>query len=231
MDQYLLELKGYEIVIVCDDSGSMNTKVDNTGKTRWDELRSIVKILIEIGVIFDTNGVDIYFLNRRKYLKIKDPKEVEQAFAELPRDYTPLIPVLKDIFKSPLARRGRDKKLLVFVATDGEPTDEDGNPVVQQLKSLMDETRDQETTYVSFLLCTNETENIEYLNNWDKTMPHVDVTDDFETEKQKILRIQGNDFSFTHGDYIVKALAGAIIPVLDRLNEKKIEKNNAPVNY
>jgi hypothetical protein len=223
MGQYLLELNDYEIVIVCDDSGSMNTKVDNTDKTRWDELRLIVKILIEIGVIFDTNGVDIHFLNRRKYRNVKDFEDVKQAFAKPPKGFTPLVPVLEEIFKSRLARHAQDKKLLVFVATDGEPTDEKGDPTISKLKRLMEETRNSETTYVSFLACTDDCESIKYLDKWDKSMPNVDVTDDFETEKKKICQIQGRDFPFTYGDYIVKALVGAIIPVLDRLNENKIQ--------
>jgi hypothetical protein len=230
MADHLLKLRDFEIVIVCDDSGSMLTTVDNTQKTRWDELCLIVKVLIEIGVIFDSNGVDIHFLNRNKFLKVKNPKDVEQAFAKPPGGFTLLVPVLKKIFESPLARRGRDKKLLVFVATDGEPTDEDGNSMVPELKRLMEETRQPETTYVSFLVCTDETDRIDYLSEWDRTMLNVDVTDDFHTETEKIRKCQDNNFPFTYGDYIVKALVGAIIPNIDRLNERKIENNDVRVN-
>jgi hypothetical protein len=230
MADYLLKLRDFEIIIVCDDSGSMTTKVNNTEATRWDKLCSIVKVLIEIGVIFDSNGVDIHFLNRNKFLKVKNPKDVELAFAKPPGGFTPLVPVLKKIFESPLARRGRDKKLLVFVATDGEPTDEDGNSMVSELKHLMEETRQSETTYVSFLVCTDETDRIDYLSEWDRTMLNVDVTDDFHTETEKIRKCQDNNFPFTYGDYIVKALVGAIIPNIDRLNERKIENNDVRVN-
>jgi nitric oxide reductase activation protein len=223
MANHLLKLRDFEIVIVCDDSGSMTMKVDNTEKTRWDELRSIVKVIIEIGVIFDSNGVDIHFLNRNKFLKVKNHEEVEKAFEIFPSGYTPLVPVLKEIFESRLARRGNDKKLLVFVATDGEPTDEDGNSVIPELERLMKETREKETTYVSFLVCTDDLDSIKYLDAWDRTMPNVDVTDDFCTEKETICRCQEDkNYPFTYGDYIVKALVGAIIPVIDRLNERKI---------
>jgi len=219
MVDHLPILRDFEIVIVCDDSGSMKTPVDGTERTRWDELRSIVKIVLDIGVIFDSNGVDIYFLNRRKFLKVKDPKVVDQAFETPPSGYTPLVSVLKNIFQSELARRGRDKKLLVFIATDGEPTDDEGNPTVDELKHLMQETRQPETTYVSFLLCTDDPACVNYLNEWDKAMAHLDVTDDINTETKKIRRYCGADYPFSHGDYVVKALVGAIVQKLDIINE------------
>ncbi len=219
MAKRLQKLRDFEIVIVCDDSGSMNTECNGTQRTRWDELRSIVKIVLEIGVIFDSNGVDIYFLNREPCLKVKDPKIVDQAFATPPSGYAPLVPVLDVIFQSPLARRGRDKKLLVFIATDGEPTDEDGNPNVDELERLMREKRQVDTTFISFLLCTDDPVSVEYLNEWDRTMPNVDVTDDFRTEREKIRRYRGQNFFFSCGDYVVKALVGAIDREIDALNE------------
>lgn len=59
MVEHLQKLRNFEIVIVIDDSGSMKTPFDGTHGTRWDELCSLVKIVVDIGVIFDTNGVDI----------------------------------------------------------------------------------------------------------------------------------------------------------------------------
>jgi len=58
----------------------MLTPVDNSQRTRWNELCDIVKIILKIGVIFDSNGVDIYFLNRQPMLRVKDPRTVEQEF-------------------------------------------------------------------------------------------------------------------------------------------------------
>jgi hypothetical protein len=215
----LLKLRKFEIVIVCDDSGSMETLVDGTQRTRWDELRSIVKIVLDISVSFALNGVDIHFLNGRNLFKVKDPGIIDQAFAKSPCGYTPLVPVLKKIFTSDLARRGRDKKLLVFVATDGQPTDDNGNPQVDELKHLMQETRQSVTTHVTFLLCTDDQDSVGYLDKWDKEMKNVDVTDDYNTETKKIRQYRGDNYPFSYGDYVVKALAGAIIQAIDIINE------------
>jgi len=220
MAERLRKLRDFEIVIVCDDSGSMNTQVDDTERTRWDELCSIVKMVLKIGVIFDSNGVDIYFLNRDSFCNVKDPKLVDQVFKTPPSGYTPLVPALNQIFESPLSHRGRDKKLLVFVATDGVPTDENGNPNVDELEHTMRDKRRTDTTYVSFLLCTDDPACVDYLDEWDRTMKNVDVTDDFYTEREKIRRCRRqSNYPFSRGDYVVKALVGAIDPEIDALNE------------
>ena len=121
----------------------MNTHVDGTQRTRWDKLCDIVKIVLEI-------GVDIYFLNQDPILRVKDPKVVEGAFSRRPSGYTPLVPVLNKIFQLPPSRRGHDKKLLVFVATDGAPTDENGEENIPDLEHLIRHVRREETTFVSF---------------------------------------------------------------------------------
>jgi len=212
-------LRDFEIIIVCDDSGSMMTTVDGTQRTRWNELCSIVKIIIEIGIIFDSNGIDIYFINGRRFPNVKDSKDVEHAFEIRPSGYTPLVPVLDNIFQSPLSNRGRDKKLLVFVATDGVPTDEHGNENIPELERIMREKRRVDTTHVCFLLCTDDPDCVAYLSEWDRTMLNFDVIDDFYTEREKIRRHEGNNYRFSLGDYVVKALTGAVDRPTDIIND------------
>ncbi|UJR19823.1 hypothetical protein I4U23_022956 [Adineta vaga] len=216
-------LANFEIIILCDDSGSMNTQVDGTTQTRWDELREFVKIILEIGTIFDSSGVDIYFLNREPIPNVKNPEKVNHIFDTPPAGYTPLVPVLRHIFKLPATRRGNDKKALVFVATDGAPTDDEGNVNVNELKTLMNSERRIDTTFIMFLICTDDPACVDYLNDWDKTMTNVDVTDDYKTEREKIQGYQGKDYPFSKGDYIVKALIGAIDRKMDDLNEKVVQ--------
>ena len=59
-----------------------------------------------------------------------------------------------------------------------------------------------------------------YLNNWDRTIPRLDVVDDFRNERAQIVRAQGQHFRFSFGDYIVKSLVGSIDQQLDKLDEK-----------
>ena len=84
----------------------------------------------------------------------------------------------------------------------------------------MKEKRRLHTTYVSFLLCTDDPACVHYLTEWDRIMTNVDVTDDFHTEREKIRRCRKQEnYPFSRGDYVVKALVGAIDSEIDALNE------------
>ena len=59
----LRQLEGYDIVVICDDSGSMKTPVStpNTKSflslpTRWQEMQNIVSIITEVSIILDDDG-------------------------------------------------------------------------------------------------------------------------------------------------------------------------------
>ncbi|CAF3533918.1 unnamed protein product [Rotaria sp. Silwood1] len=65
-----------------------------------------------------------------------------------------------------------------------------------------------------------------YLNNWDKTIPNLDLVHDYENEKREILEMQGRSFPFSFGDYVVKILMGGIDSWFDLLDEKKVSLNS-----
>jgi hypothetical protein len=217
--QRLNILQQFDLVILCDDSGSMNTPVDGTRGTRWDELRAIVQIIIEIGTVFDSNGIDIHFLNRPAISNITDSRQVAESFNQRPGGLTPLTPALRRIFQSAAGKPGGDKRLLVFIATDGAPTDSNGNVDIQSLEHLMRNERQSNTTYVTFLACTDDESSVAYLAQWDRTMINVDVVDDYKTEREEIRRIRGLNFPFSFGDYVAKALLGAVDSQMDLLDE------------
>ena len=217
--QRLNILQQFEIVVLCDDSGSMNTPVDGTNGTRWDELRSIVQIVIEIGTVFDSNGVDVHFLNRPPMANVTDSRQVVESFSQRPGGLTPLTAALRRIFQSAAGKPGSDKRLLVFVATDGAPTDANGNVDVRSLEDLMRNERRANTTYVTFLACTDDQASVDYLSQWDRSMMNVDVVDDYKSEREEVRRTRGYNYPFSFGDYVAKALLGAVDPQMDSLDE------------
>lgn len=224
-------LKDYEFVLLLDDSGSMKTPVDDGRHTRWGELCMITKIVLEIGTIFDQNGVDLYFLNRQCVLRVKNPSEVDEAFVNPPSGYTPLAQTLYYLLQQvPAARRGNDKKLLLFIATDGEPTDNDGNPNLAEFEHIMSRVRNPDTTHVMFLLCTDEPSCVNYLTQWTQTMRNVGLTDDFRTEKEKFRNNHGPNLPFSLGDYVVKAVIGAIDTDIDLITEPHEQDDNTETN-
>ncbi|CAF3922942.1 unnamed protein product, partial [Rotaria sp. Silwood1] len=82
---------------------------------------------------------------------------------------------------------------------------------------LMNEERRIETTHVMFLICTDDPTCVDYLNEWKRIMKNVDVTDDYKTEREKIQKSHGLNMPFSIGDYIVKALVGAIDPTMKNI--------------
>ena len=76
-----------EIVLVCDDSGSMAAEIAEDGlvnnsrkTTRWSELKKLAAILIEFVTSINPNGLDIYFLNRGTYRNINDMCGLQNHF-------------------------------------------------------------------------------------------------------------------------------------------------------
>ncbi len=91
------------------------------------------------------------------------------------------------------------------------PTNVTGEPDIATLEGVL---RNERTplTYVTFLACTDDLQAVNYLSYWDKAIPKLDVLDDYRSERAEIQRTRGITFPFSFGDYIVKALLGAIDP-------------------
>ena len=60
---------------------------------------------------------------------------------------------------------------------------------------------------------------MEYLNGWDRTMPRLDIMDDFSSEIREAKRVNGLHFQFSFGDYVVKSLLGSIDPTLEKIDD------------
>ena len=218
-------LAGFKIVIVCDDSGSMN-EVANSGMadvnpygskpTRWDELKVTVCTIIDIVSVLNDSGIDIHFLNREGLMNVTNRCQIERFFCDKPRGYTPIVQTLKKIFNNKI-----DSKRLVLLATDGIPTDVFGITNIPALRSALVYDRTQRD-YVTILACTDDENTMSYLNNWDTTIPRLDVIDDYNNEKKEILKVQGKHFKFSYGDFIVKCLLGSIDPWFDSLDEIRV---------
>jgi len=66
----------------------------------------------------DSNGVDIYFLNREPVLNVTNAQNIRHIFNSPPQGLTPLVPAIRRILA---AKRSQafEKKLLILIATDG----------------------------------------------------------------------------------------------------------------
>jgi hypothetical protein len=228
-------------VLLLDDSGSMNGKTDVPGiRDRWHELQQYTKIAIEVGNAFDEDGIDIYFLGREEgefrskfYQKtttiprlknVQTWESVEGAFEALPEHGTPLITRIEELVER---YKISDKPVLFLVATDGEPQDGTLSKLRKILhighNKFVDVGKMQVPSYC-FRLCTGEDNIVE---NFDKKIDRCplinsDVCDDFNNEAKQISRIQGEQFPFTYGDYVIKSILGAVDPWFDYLDERRL---------
>ena len=66
----------------------------------------------------DSNGIDIYFLNRPPVLNVTDARLISQEFNKPPQGLTPITPALRKILATKRSV-SYEKKLIVLIATDG----------------------------------------------------------------------------------------------------------------
>ena len=229
----LRQLEDYDIVIIADDSGSMNTRVQPGGggagagaagafapsKTRWNELCEFCSIVSEIGSVMDKDGIDIYFLNRPPALHVRSPTDphFQSAFLSYPTGSTPLVACLQNVIQARCRTADAGRRILIVIATDGAP-DGGESGVAEFIKTIRYR---PDNTNVTILACTDDSSTVEYLNKIDKIIPGVDVVDDYRSELIEIRRAQGEKFPFSYGDYVVKVLLGSIDPVMDKLDERR----------
>jgi len=215
----LVVLEDYEIVLIADDSGSMqlpavppeSRTLGVPCRTRWDELRETITNIAEIATCFSTAGIDVHFLNRAPVLKVKHAQDptFQQAFASPPSGSTPLTETLRRVASQVSTERG----LLLFILTDGEPNGGRG-PFTSALRSLVSTTK----LRVQIMACTEEERVIEWLNEVDYEFEEVDVTDDFHSERKEVLRA-GIATRFTRGDWCMKAMLGPVSRKFDAWDE------------
>ena len=226
----LRQLEAFRLVMVLDDSGSMNTHcAPGPGApprgpyapptTRWTELCSSVSAVVELAAALNDEGVDCYFLNRPPVLRATAASQVQAAFAYAPPNgYTPLARVTQGVLDTYRGSLG-ERRLLLVIATDGQPTDDVGNVNIPAFLRLL--RSKGPNVYVQIMACTDDDDSVAWLNEADRDIPLVDVTDDFFSERSEVLKAQGANFHFTPGDYLVKALLGPIDPYFDGLDEPK----------
>jgi hypothetical protein len=217
----LTKLIGFEIVLLCDDSGSMiqtgsYDKFQHRYLSRWEELQQRVQIMVDLVTCIDPDGIDIYWLNNRApQLNVRDSKSIGGLFAFIPYGGTPI--------NSALARIIRDKqhvikerKLLIIIATDGEFNGIDGK---EEFINTIRNRKPIESIYISIMACTDNKHTLKYLNHIEKNIPNTNIVDDYQTEKTKILKYKQIK-TFSIGDYMAFALLGSVTPFFNNPNNK-----------
>lgn len=233
-DEFIKAIKkifGWEIVLLLDDSGSMNQQSDSPPTSnaystfsRWDELKRMVEHIMFISTSLDPDGVDLYFLNRQPVTNVSSMEQVNHIFSSGPGGQTPLITAFNHILRNKgysLDDKTQvlpERNLLIIIITDGEPNDYGTSSVSEFKKCLQNKPNN---VYVSIVACTGDKQTMKYLNDFDndKTIKNFDVCDDYNNERVEVLETQGPDFRFSFGDYVVKCLLGSSNEYFDKLDQ------------
>jgi hypothetical protein len=98
----------------------------------------------------------------------------------------------------------------MFVVCFSAPTNEYVEiDVVDTLEGVLRNERTPQT-YITFLVCTDDLDCVNYFSNLDKLMPNLDVINDYRSEHAKIQRTHRGNLVFSFGGYIVKSLLDSI---------------------
>lgn len=222
----LRKLESYDIVVIADDSSSMNTAAKHSSMTtRWTELRDRISEIVEVMVCLDPDGIDIYFINGKTHERIADSNAVERLFDKRPDGFTPLTECYSRVLRD-RASQTSNRPVLIIVATDGEPNREvsSGGMIsdVEGFRNAISQRKNPQQSPTVIMACTDSPFEIGWLNGLDRDAPNVDVVSEYRKELGEIRSIQGKTFPFSKGDYIVKTLIGPMDPLYDTLDQKKM---------
>mmetsp|Transcript_13254 Transcript_13254/g.17688 ORF Transcript_13254/g.17688 Transcript_13254/m.17688 type:complete len:342 (+) Transcript_13254:20-1045(+) len=218
-DQYvqdLLKLVGTDIVVIADDSGSMNAITDprkiTEPVTRWEELQQTLRMLVTMLLVVEHDeGFWLKFLNDPEWYKITDKDQLERIFTAKPRAHgkTPLKANLEYLMKG----YGSDEKdTLLLILTDGEPSDCSFEELSQIIRNKNDD------VYCSFAMCTDETNVVDRYNQVVDPIKGCDITDDYASERSEAIRF-GNKLS--PYQWLAKMLL-VKFPHYDQLDERRL---------
>mmetsp|Transcript_7043 Transcript_7043/g.9658 ORF Transcript_7043/g.9658 Transcript_7043/m.9658 type:complete len:364 (-) Transcript_7043:122-1213(-) len=227
LSEHLNKLSGRDIIFIVDDSGSMGIELKNhsipkkearsikakTGLTvirRWDELKYYLEVAVELAQCFDENGVDLIGLNRPHAKNVNNVATVRRYFKGDPDGSTPLYTRLKEVLDN---HKDGSKKVIV-IATDGVPNDRSLNDFRQLVDTRAG--RRAEETPIVFMKCTDDSEDVDYLESLD-ACPFVGIVDDFRSEKKQI-RDPDKRRQYTPGGHTVNVLLNWI-PQIDSLDD------------
>jgi len=216
--QMLRGIENYQLSCILDNSSSMENCIKNKdpfkpSKRRWELAHETFHIIADIAGLLSENGIDVYPLNGyAPILGVKNSSQIDSLFATKPLGITQLNKAYESIIYQHRSMLG-ERKLHTFIITDGEPTDDNGQSDKETFKRTIANRSPIDNLTISFLVCTDEKESVDYLDEWmeDKNMK-IDVTEFYENELEEMKIKHGQDFKFSLGEYVIKALLGGICP-------------------
>ena len=227
----LMLLSEFEYLeFLVDDSGSMRMATDSLNaykqpQSRWQEAQSRLKEMMELLAHLPFNQIEVCFLNRLNRIVItrngRDPqtlmqamyREIDSVFAQPPAGTTPALEKLQESFQ-----RGTGRSVARYFFGDGIPNG--GQAAQERITALVKHRANPAMNPVTFLSCSNEDDQVEWMKDAEEVAPYCSESDDFGDEMREVIRDQGVALPFTKGFYLVGQLVAAMCPDdLDSMDE------------
>lgn len=225
----LSELEKIEFLV--DDSGSMGSYTDSkdpkTGKlmTRWQEAESRIKEMVEVMAYVPIPKIEVKFLNRRDTITVtRNPSltpdqfanetatKIKEAFKKGPSGVTPMLAAMQGSFNC------RERSVGRYIFADGAPSG--GRGEISQIKELVKNRSNAENNPVTFLSCTDQDDQVEWMKDVEEVADYCAELDDFNDEAAEVKKDQGAVFPFTKGFHLISQICAAMNPEdLDAMDE------------
>lgn len=177
-------LKDYDTIFLVDDSRSMIIKDCSGGQSRWHDAGRALAATVQIAAKYDDDGVDIYFMNNAKSAAtgIKQTSAVMQLFDNVqPNGATPTGKAIDGILRPYLGKLKKSglrnvKPINLVVITDGSPTDDPEDVIVDLAKKLDQLDAPLSQVGIQFIQIGNDAtalEALEYLDDGLKEKYHI----------------------------------------------------------
>lgn len=228
----LMMLSEFQVLeFMIDDSGSMTLTSDTvdaiTGRpqTRWREAQVRLKEMVEVLAYVPFNQVEIVFLNRADRVSLsrqgRDPKtfladahrKIDAVFVRPASGTTPAMEKLRNSLNA-----NPNMNIARWFFGDGVPNG--GRAAQQEITRMLVNRPNPEGNPMTFISCTNEDDQVEWMKDAEEVAPYCSESDDFKDEAEEVLRDQGAALPFSKGFHLVAQLVAAMCPDdLDAMDE------------
>merc|ERR1712232_724561 len=117
----------------------------------------------------------------------------------------------------------------LFILTDGNPNAEDDekerfkNYLLSCVKKTQKGAQGKCSVRVQLMMCTDNTEDCEWLDDVEQLHKYIDAIDDYKTELQQVIAAKRRT-QFTRGDWVMKAILGPVDEKHDLMDENGMQR-------
>jgi len=227
----LMMLSEFQVLeFMIDDSGSMTLTSDTTDafgrpQTRWAEAHNRLKEMVEVLAYVPFNQIEIVFLNRSDRVSLvrngRDPRtflenacrQIDAAFARPASGTTPAMEKIRNSLQA-----NPNMSIARWFFGDGVPNG--GMMAQKEITRMLISRPNPEGNPVTFISCTNEDDQVEWMKDAEEVAPYCSESDDFRDEAAEVLRDQGAALPFSRGFHLIGQLVSAMNPDdLDAMDE------------